>query len=186
LFNLLISYNPTSWDNGSFELERSRVAIEYTADEISERYKFLDERAISELKNFPALFVTENETTESRIGYITDIRLRQTSVVFDFAFDPIFPKLPIGSIEALRGELGLGSWELSRTHWAIKDEQLFEILVRKGYITPEQLKASEAVIRFCNQDDIKITAFVADTARHDWATTRDRPYDWCHLDCNTE
>lgn len=147
MFNLLISYNPTSWDNGSFELERSRVAIEYTADEISERYKFLDERAISELKNFPALFVTENEATESRIGYITDIRLRQTSVVFDFAFDPIFPKLPIGSIEELRGDLGLGRWELSRTHWAIKDEQLFEILVRKGYITAEQLKASEAVRR---------------------------------------
>jgi predicted nucleotide-binding protein len=144
LFNLLIAYNPESWDKGSLELERSRVAAEYTADEIRERYKFLDDKAISELKNFPALFVSENESTESRIGYITDIRLRQNSVVFEFQLDPIFPRLPIGAVEAMRDEFGLGRWELSRTHWAVKDEQLFDILIRKGYITSEQLDASQA------------------------------------------
>lgn len=140
---MIVSYDPESWDNSPHELDRSRVAIEYTADEISERYKFLDGKAIEELKSFPTLFVTENESVESKIGYVTNIRLRQNSVVFDFEFDPALPSLPNGSIEALRVDIDLGSWELSRTHWAIKDEPIFEILLKKGYITQQQLNASK-------------------------------------------
>jgi len=126
-------------------LERSRAAVEYTADEISERYKFFDEKAIQELKSFPSLFVIENEALESRIGYIINIRVRQNSVVIDFEFDPILPSLKIGAIEDLRVDIDLGKWELSRTHWAIKDEPIFEILVRKGYISQEQFDASLAL-----------------------------------------
>lgn len=143
LFNLLISANPESWDNCPFELDRSRAAIEYTADEISERYKFFDESAIEELKSFPSLFVIENEQIESRIGYITNIRFRQSTIVIDFEFIPDLPSLPIGTIEDLRNDIDLGRWELSRTHWAIKDESLFEILFRKGYITQGQLDAQQ-------------------------------------------
>lgn len=143
MFNLIISCDPESWDSSPHELDRSRVAIEYTADEISERYKFFDDSAIEELKSFPTLFVTENESVESKIGYVTNIRLRQNSVVFDFEFDQSLPNLPIGAIEALRVDIDLGSWELSRTHWAIKDEPLFEILLRKGYITQQELNASK-------------------------------------------
>ena len=145
MFNLLISSNPESWNSSPYELERSRVAVEYTADEISERYKFFDEKAIQELKSFPTLFVIENETVESRIGYITNIRLRQNTVVIDFEFDSILPSLKIGAIEDLRIDIDLGKWELSRTHWAIKDESIFEILVHKGYISQQQLDASLAL-----------------------------------------
>lgn len=103
----------------------------------------LNEQAVEELKSFPSLFVTENETTESRIGRITDLRVRSKSVVIGFEFDPIFPLLPKGAIENIRVEIDLGKWELSRTHWAIKDEPIFEILLKKGYITQEQLDASQ-------------------------------------------
>ncbi|NRD31003.1 nucleotide-binding protein [Shewanella sp. DC2-4] len=142
MFSLIISYSPDSWNSSPQELDRSRFAVEYTADEISERYKFLDEKAIEELKSFPTLFVTENESVESKIGYITNIRLRQNTVLFDFEFDPALPNLPIGAIEAMRVDIDLGGWELSRTHWAIKDEPLFEILLRKGYVTQGQLDSS--------------------------------------------
>lgn len=135
-------YGRESWKSSPAELDRSRVAIEYTADEISERYKFLDKNAIEELKSFPTLFVTEKESVESRIGYVTNIRLRQKTVVFNFEFDPAFPSLPIGTVEALEVDIDLGGWEISRTHWAIKDEPLFEILLRKKYITQEQLDMS--------------------------------------------
>lgn len=142
MFNLLISSNPDAWNSSSYECDRSRAVIEYTADEISERYKFFNEAAIEELKQFPTLFVTENEATESRIGYITNIRVRNSSVVIDYEFDPILPSLPIGSIEAMRVDIDLGRWELSRTHWAIKDEPIFDILVRHGYLNTQQVEAS--------------------------------------------
>jgi predicted nucleotide-binding protein len=143
LFNLFISYDPESWDSSPYECDRSRAVIEYTADEISERYKFFDENAINELKSFPSLFVVENEAIHSRIGYITHIRLRSSSIVIDFEFDPILPVLPIGAIEAMRVDIDLGRWELSRTHWAVKDEPIFEILIRHGYLNEQQVKASQ-------------------------------------------
>ena len=142
MFNLLISCGEDSWSKGQREFERSRVAIEYTADEISERYKSLDDRAIEELKSFPSLFVTENEETESRMGRITSLRLRRNSVVVGFEFDPIFPSLPMGAIGKIGTDIDLGKWELSRTHWAVKDEPIFDILLAHGYITQEQLEAS--------------------------------------------
>ena len=145
MFNLLISAHPESWDSSPWEIERGRAVVEYTANEISERYKFFDEKAIRELKSLPCLFVTENETRESRIGYIKNIRVRQSTLVLDFKFDPILPKLRIGAIEDLRPDIDLGKWELSRTHWAVKNEPLFEILIRKSYITQQQLEASQAL-----------------------------------------
>lgn len=143
MFNLLISFHEESWSESPTEFDKSRIAVEYTVDEISERYKSLDQQAIEELKGFPTLFVTENESVESRIGRITDIRIRSRTVVIHFEFDSIFSALPIGAMERMRIELDLGKWELSRTHWAIKDEPLFEILLKNGYITQQQLEASE-------------------------------------------
>ncbi len=152
MFNLLVSYSPESWTLSPVNFDKSRVAVEYTVDEISERYKSLDETAIEELKGFPSLFVTENEQTESRIGRITDIKVSSQSVLIGFELDPIFPPLPKGAIESIRAEIDLGKLELYRTHWAIKDEPIFEILLRKGYITPEQLEASQNILTHNYQD----------------------------------
>ena len=145
MFNLLISGHPDSWDSSPYELEKGRSVVEYTADEIRERYASFDEKSINELKSFPCLFVLENEQSESRIGYITDIRVRQSTVVIQFEFDQIFPSLPVGTIEEIRIDIDLGRWELSRTHWAVKDEPIFEILLRKGHISQEQINASQAL-----------------------------------------
>lgn len=143
MFNLLISYDPESWDAGTYSFDRSRVAVEYTVAEISERYKKISEKEIEELKSFPTLFVTENETRPSRIGYITDIKIRSTDIKIHFEFDNHFIELPTGCVASLAMEIDLGRWEISRTHWAIKDENIFEILLRRGFITQTQLDASK-------------------------------------------
>lgn len=145
MFNLLISSHPDSWDSSPYELEKGRSVVEYTADEIRERYALFDEKTIKELKSFPCLFVIESEKSESRIGYITDIKVRQSTVVIQFEFDQIFPSIPIGAIEDVRVDIDLGRWELSRTHWAVKDEPIFEILLRKGHISQQQIDASQAL-----------------------------------------
>lgn len=146
MFNLLIAANPEAWSNESCEFDKSRVAVEYTIDEISERYKSLDANAVEELKGFPTLFVTEQEQTESRIGRIKHIKVRSSTVFIEFEFDPIFPPLPKGAIESIRSQIDLGKYELYRTHWAIKDEPIFDILIKKGLITSQQLEASQQLI----------------------------------------
>ncbi len=59
MFDLFISNDPDSWASSPYVCDRSRAVVEYTADEISKRYKLFDESTINELKIFPALFVTE-------------------------------------------------------------------------------------------------------------------------------
>jgi predicted nucleotide-binding protein len=156
MFNLLISSNPEAWSGDSYEFEKGRVAVEYTIDEISERYKSLDVNAIEELKGFPTLFVTEHENTESRIGQIKAIRVRSSSVLIDFEFDPIFPPLPKGSIESIRSQIDLGKFELYRTHWAIKDAPILDILLKKRLITSAQLEASQQLIAPTHPDPLPI------------------------------
>lgn len=143
MLNLLVKYGVDAWQSSPIELERGRVATEYTTDEISERYKSLDVAAVEEFKSFPALFVVENEEVASRVGYVTDVKVRPTGVAIWFEFDSAIPPLPPETVEALRVDLGLGRWELSRTHWAVKDEDLFAILQKNRLISDEQLAASK-------------------------------------------
>lgn len=141
MFNLLIHHDPEFWNSSPVEFDKSRAAVEYTVDNISERYKFFTDEAIEELKQFPCLFVVENEQVPSRIGKILNLRVRSNTVVIEFQFDAILPELSIGAINDIGVDIDLGKWEISRTHWAIKDEDLFEILLRKNHITLEQLEA---------------------------------------------
>ena len=60
MFNLLIAYDPETWNSKRFAIDKSRFA-EYTSDEIKERYKNFDKKSIDELKTFPTLFAIENE-----------------------------------------------------------------------------------------------------------------------------
>lgn len=142
MLNLLVSYRNDSWETSPYEFDKSRVAIEYTANEISERYKNFDKSSLNELMSFPTLFVTENETSNSLIGLIRDIKIRDKSIVIEFEIDKKLPTFPSGTIERLRVDLDLGVWELSRTHWAIKDEDLLKIFSNRGLITTEQAQKS--------------------------------------------
>lgn len=157
MFNLLISSNLEAWSGNSYEFEKSRVAVEYTDNEISERYKSLDLNAIEELKAFPTLFVTEHEQTEARIGRIKNVKVRSSGVLVEFEFDPIFPPLPKGSIQSMRTQIDLGKYELYRTHWAIKDEPIFEILLKNSLITLQQFEASQKLNSTNHPDPILIS-----------------------------
>lgn len=141
MFNLLIHHDPEFWSTSPVEFDKSRAAVEYTVDNISERYKFFTDEAIEELKQFPCLFVVENEQVPTRIGKILNLRVRSNTIVIEFQFDAILPELRIGTIQDIGVDIDLGRWEISRTHWAIKDENLFEILLRKNHLTQEQVEA---------------------------------------------
>lgn len=142
MFNLFVSFDPESWESSEHEISRDRVITEYTAREIIERYKNLNEKNIDELKKLPCLFVVENEEIPSRIGYINKIRVREKSCVVEFNLDNAFPPLAKGLLKKIGSDIGISDWELSRTHWAVKDEPLLNILLRKNLITQAQINSS--------------------------------------------
>lgn len=136
MFNLLISAQADAWDQGVYEIETARVAREYTEDSISERYRDLDHDAIEELKDFPSIFAIEGEEVPSRIGRITSIKKKRGVVRIEFSFDDMLPAIPVDFLASNSIHFELGRFELTRTHWAIKDGDLWEILKKLGLSIP--------------------------------------------------
>ncbi len=62
MFNLLVAYGADSWINGEYRFPKDRVAVEYTEDSISERYKDLQADVLHELKEAHHCFVSKVKT----------------------------------------------------------------------------------------------------------------------------
>ncbi len=140
MFNLLIKACEDAWADSPVTFLRSRVG-EYTVDVIRERYSEFNEKTIAELKSLPTLFVTENETAPSKLGYISDINVLNKELKIFFNFPEDIPEIPQGKIEKLAEKLDLDAYELFRTHWAIKDINLLQVLTDDRTLSKEQLKS---------------------------------------------
>ena len=132
MYNSLVAYGASVWQDGVYEFPRDRVATEYTQAPISERYRDLNDTTIDELKGMPTLFCVEGEEAASRVGWITSIQLRSTRVRIEFTFEDSLTKIAPGTIEQSSVLFDLGRYEMTRTHWAIKDGDLWAILERRG------------------------------------------------------
>ena len=133
MFNLLMS--GAGWEANRDTFGRGR-ALEYTEDALVARFKpggILDLAAVVEL---PALFASETRHDDSqqpgRVGTLTRVRLVGNDYQLEYVFDPDIPAIPNSTLQAIAGELGIADWEFSRTHWAIKDADLFKVLLRRG------------------------------------------------------
>jgi len=129
MYNLLMAYGAGAWNQGVYEYDRNRV-FEYTEVAISERYKDLKPEVIEELKSIPSLFCVEGEQAPSRVGYLTDIKAKGDKVRIEYVFDPNIKPLRRGKLESSSLLFELGRFQLSRTHWAINDEDLWSILAK--------------------------------------------------------
>lgn len=141
MFNLLIKAG--GWNLTSDSLPKDRV-FEHTADELKARFKPADVLAIDTLAALPVFLVPEvgnPETPFGVTGKVTRFRASTNSVAFDFAIDSQFDPVPIAEIQQLSAALDIDRFELNRTHWAVKDVDLFQVLSPRSALDP----ASELV-----------------------------------------
>lgn len=141
MFNFIVTGCKGAWDNKQYELDLSRFG-EYTDKEIIQRYKPLTNTIISELLSFPTLFAYEQgHNADAHIGFLKLIRSRG-KLQIEYEFYPNSPTIPAMEINKLAWELDIGEWEMNRTHWALKDIDLFSVLVDVGLITKAQIPNS--------------------------------------------
>jgi len=127
MFNLLVKSG--GWVDGRDFLALERV-FEFT-DSGSEARKPDGTPDFDRLLGEPAIFVAEIRSSgdrSGRVGTIRSARISGQRVEIDYTFDGSVPPVPISTIEKLARELSIGSMELSRTHWAVKDVDLFKVL----------------------------------------------------------
>ena len=133
MYNLLVTAQDGAWDKTEYEYPRVRF-LEYTDDEIATRFQELKDAQIKTLLKLPCLFIYEGRTEAVRLGRLLDIRPRRSDLFIKYEISQNVPPIPFDRIAPIQRSLDIRNPELSRTHWAIKDEDLLEILNRENLI----------------------------------------------------
>lgn len=132
MYNLFVTAQDGAWDGRGYEYDRGRF-LEYTPDELVEAFKDLKSRQLEALLALPCLFAYEGKEP-MRVGKLRAIKLRGRSLFIDFELDGAIPPIPFDRIDPLRKLLDIRDWEMNRTHWAVKNEDLFGTLREAGLL----------------------------------------------------
>ncbi len=135
MFNFLVTSTKGAWDRLGYEYDRGRF-LEYTSDEIAASFRELKELQIKALTELPCLFAYEGTDESMRVGKLKRVKLRNDGrlLFVEPELDARIPPIPFEQIKPLQAALDIRDWELNRTHWAIKDEDLFQVLNGTGMV----------------------------------------------------
>jgi hypothetical protein len=125
MYNLLIGL--TRGEVGADRL------LEHTADDVREYLApEVGQVRIERLLNLPTLLMPEtgfdDEPQIARVGHVTNVNKSRYGYTFSFVPNPAIAPIPSPRIEAAAGVLDITDWEFHRTHWAVKDVDLYRVL----------------------------------------------------------
>lgn len=127
MYNLIIGYTGPSESENEVIVSASRF-LEYTDSETQMRYRNLNADNVGEIKSFPALFMQEHCPDGAFVANITNVTRSYRDYKITFEKDDSFGVIPKERIENLAIELGIDEFEFYRTHWAVKNANLANIL----------------------------------------------------------
>jgi hypothetical protein len=135
MYHLLVTAEEGAWEEAFYEYDRSRF-LEYTDEKTAKVFHKLTEKHIVTLLTWPCLFAYEGTKGDVRVGRLRTIKERGRSIRIEFRFSPGIPPIPFASIQPIAALLDIRDWEMNRTHWALKDEDLTQRLRDAGLIQP--------------------------------------------------
>lgn len=128
MFNFLVTSQPGGWDKNFYEWEKGRI-LEYTEKTISDKLEKLSDKELNSMAALPCFFAYEAwNRLGMRVGRITKFVRRQSTVLIEFEFEPSIPEISYNSIEPYFQYFDIRKWEMNRTHWAVKEGDLLEML----------------------------------------------------------
>jgi hypothetical protein len=130
MFNLLMRFQPWEPSRDTIPLER---IFEYTDDAVAKPYKSSNGAPqLPRLIEHPCLFMQEGTNDEKAyVGHITRANISGQEVAFEYTLDPEVPPLLNSTIFENKISFDMPeSFEFSRSHWAVKDVDLYRVLLR--------------------------------------------------------
>jgi len=129
MFNLIMRW--FDWNEAQGSLPLARV-FEYTEPPVAAPFTDNGQPAFERMIRLPCLFMNEGTGAEvCRVGSVTRTRVVGREVVFDYVLDADVPPLENSLIYANRLALDMPQdFEFSRNHWAVKDVDLYRMLLR--------------------------------------------------------
>ena len=152
MYNLLVTAREGVWNLPAYEYDKSRF-LEYSNDKEKALFKSFTAENIELLKSFPCLFAYEGTEEEVRVGYIRSIKERGPTLFIEYEFESDISPIPFSSLEPILNVLDYRKSETYRTHWAVKDEDLFERLhsaelIDSKFVRPEGNTGKLEELRF--------------------------------------
>lgn len=129
MFNLIMRWFDWTENQGSMPLGRM---FEYTEEPLAQHFSDNGQPALERLARLPCLFMSEGTGAEiCRVGSVTRARLVNREIMFEYVLDADVPPLDNSLIYANRLALDMPQdFEFSRNHWAVKDVDLYRMLLR--------------------------------------------------------
>jgi hypothetical protein len=130
VFNFLVKFQP--WREGHDRIEAGR-ALEYTEQSLKDRFMPEGQLDLDTLAHLPTLFLQETGNQPgrmARVGRITRARKDGREILLDYSYEPEVPAIPNEVLANFANELEIRDFEFSRTHWAVKDADLFRAILR--------------------------------------------------------
>ncbi len=149
MFSLIMSHDTDAWrfpvgyhGRATFSLSRF---LEYTDDEIVETFQPVTDESLTRLASWPAIFMSElisdpetgGEYVELRVGRVWNLTVFQKDIHYDFYIHWVHGRYAVVDRKLVEQVFGFGRWEISRTHWAIKQRDLSAVLANLGVSYPD-------------------------------------------------
>ncbi len=132
MYNLIVK--ASAWSGSRDSILASRV-FEYTEKDITERFQPAGLTDFKSVLTLPALFVEEKSWNQVdqivRVGTVTRARASSRDVILDYTYDTTVPAFTNKELLGWLVDLDIDSSEFTRTHWAIKEADLFRVLLRE-------------------------------------------------------
>ena len=134
-YHLIVSADSKAFTASRFEMPAARC-LEYTDNNLRDYFFRFGETRIEELLAFPALIAHEQGVSNEnvRLVKLTDITRRGNRV--RAIFEPVGPELTYDQFRNLSFELDIDGFGFNRTHWALKNVDLTDVLSNAGLQTP--------------------------------------------------
>lgn len=141
MYNLLMVSSPGHWEEREgCDFDASRY-LEHTVDALKARFRPLTPSVAEDLKQWPALFTYELPWHDSipsadlvRVGWLTSVEDRGAHIRIGYRFDRDVPPISATQLRNILWDLDITKRGSSRTHWAVKDIDLMDVLRKKGLL----------------------------------------------------
>jgi hypothetical protein len=168
MFNLLVSADTTAWEappSMKMPLERFK---EYSGDEAAQ-ISHTEPATLKTLEQVPALLMYEwgahgTSANIVRYGFLENIKAVQRSIAFGFRCEAHCQQ---DLVEEFVNYLGLGAWERSRTHWAIKDGEIPRDMLRRMTQGSYRKHRYEVVLSYAGENQTYVDEVAKFLKEHD-------------------
>lgn len=131
MFNLIVSGRVSGSQRGLIPITR---VFKYTTGEVLERVFPGDSPDFEVLCRLPTVLMEEGvDDQEVRVAFLREVVREGSDYSLRYTIDQSMPRLTNGMLKSLQADLEISDFEFFTNHWAVKDVDLFRVLLVESY-----------------------------------------------------